>query len=555
MATVDTTLARARTHHKKGEFARARELCRDVLQRYPKNSKARALLSRLPESAPSQDLLEKLIAAHKSGHTALVAEQAARLLPIYPDSYVLWQIHGGVLLELGAFQQAEDSLRRAMDLRPDLPEARVNHSVALRALGRSPEAESQSRMALTLAPGHTGAMIELAAAVADRGNLSEAADICKAVIAVQPDTALAHNIVGVAAHEEGRFAEAEAACARAVQIDPEFAEAHRNLAAFKDWKGEDTHLAQMQALYEAPTLSPMNRARICHALFSAWDKMNQPDRAWPFLREGNALRKALAGYDISQDTALFDRLGAQEIAPLQGVGSAPVAPIFILGMPRSGTTLVEQIVSAHSQVKGAGELSLAGDLGRGFLNGAGVTASGLKRFREDYLAGLAEVSEGLPFVTDKMPHNFRLTPLICAALPEARVLHVVRDARSVCWSNLKQYFTAQSLGYCNDPADVVAYHGLYRNWMKRCEQAWPGRVRRLNYGALTSAPETQTRALIADLGLDWEGACLAPQNNPRRVHTASAGQVRDKIHPERPDEWRRYEAWLGEIFAALPEDS
>lgn len=555
MAKVEAVLARARSHERKGDTAGARALCRDVLLRYPGNARARALIARLPEAAPSQELLEKLVEAHKAGQTLLVAEQAARLLPIYPESYVLWQIHGGVLLELGAYAQAETSLARAAELRPDLAEARVNHSVALRAVGRVDLAEAEARVALRLSPGHAGATMELAAVLADRGDLPEAASLCREVIAQAPEVAVAHNILGVAAYEEGRFDEAQICYARAVASAPGFAEAHRNLAELKPWHEEDAQLAQMLALHEDPAQSPMDRARICFGLFHAFDKLGQPERAWPYLEQGNAQRKALMGYDISQDRALFERLGTLEATPIKDVAPAPVVPIFILGMPRSGTTLTEQIVSSHAQVAGAGELSLFADLARDFLSGAPVTEEALQDLRRGYLQGLAAVGGGARYVTDKMPHNFCFLRLICAALPEARIVHVVRDAPSVCWSNLRQYFTAQSLGYCYDLEDVVAYHGLYRDWTDRCEAEWPGRVRRLDHAALTADPEAETRALIADLGLEWDTACLAPQDNRRRVHTASAGQVRQAVYKAAPDAWAPYAPWVGKAFARLHVDS
>jgi tetratricopeptide (TPR) repeat protein len=555
MATVESTLAQARAHQKKGRMDRARSLCRDVLYRYPGNARARALLSNLPEPAPSQQLLDRLVEAHKAGHTALVAEQAARLLPIYPESYVLWQIHGAVLLGLGAYALAEESLRRAVELRPDLPEARVNHTVALRATGQLAEAERQARLAVSLAPGHCGALMELASVLTDLGCLPEAETLCRGLLERQPDVAVAHNILGVAALEKGRLEEAEACYARAVDLAPGFAEAHRNLSDLKTWTQDDAHLAQMQALYDDPAVVPPDRARLCFALFTAWDRLGHPDRAWPFLAQGNALRKTLIGYDFSQDLALFGHLTALDVQPLAGVAPAGVTPIFIVGMPRSGTTLTEQIISAHPEVSGAGGTTLIADLARDFLTGIPATEERLRQFRKACLAGLARGADGARFVTDKMPQNFCFLPLICAALPEARIVHVERDAAAVCWSNLRQCFATQAHGYCYDPEDLVAYHALYLNWMSRCDSDWPGRLRRLDYEALMADQEGETRALIADLGLEWHEACLSPQATRRSVDRASAAQVSKAVYAARSDAWRPYAPWLGEIFARLPADS
>lgn len=554
MASVETLLFRARKSEVKGDLALAKALCRDVLARFPRNTRARNLLGRLPEVAPSNEVLEQLIAAHKAGQSLLVAEQVAQLLPVYPESHALWQIHGGVLLELGAYGPAETSLAQAVNLRPDLAEAWLNHSVALRSNGQMKRAEQQARTALEIAPGHAGAMMELASVLADRGNLPEASKLCRTVLAQTPRVAVAHSILGIAAFEEGRFDEARACHERAIEIAPAFAEAHRNLSSLKRWTCEDAQLSRMLTLHKDPKLSTMDRVRICFGLFDAFDKLGQPDRAWAYLEEGNTLRKALMGYDISQDRVLFDQLHLLNVAPLTDVDPAPVLPVFVLGMPRSGTTLTEQILSAHHQVTGAGELPLLGELVRELLTGTAITQRNLQKLRDRYLSGLAAQAEGAPIVIDKMPHNFCYLPLICAALPEARIVHVVREAASVCWSNLRQYFSAASLGYCYDLDDVAEYHWLYRTWTAKCEADWPGRIRRLDYATLTAHPERETRALVEDLGLTWDLACLSPQDNERRIHTASAVQVRNPVYPARTDAWAPYAPWVGEVLGQLRAD-
>ena len=210
-----------------------------------------------------------------------------------------------------------------------------------------------------------------------------------------------------------------------------------------------------------------------------------------------------------------------------------MVPVFILGMPRSGTTLAEQIVSAHPEVTGAGELGVVNALAQPFLSGAAAPdAAALAAFRESYLQSVGLRAEGRRFVTDKMPHNFRYIGLIAAALPEARIVHVTRRPEAVCWSNLAHYFVSEGLGYANDPDDVAAYHGLYRELMAFWGARWPGRIRRLDYEALVKAPEAETRAR-ATAGLYRQFPVVAALRTvPRRCISPPAGD-RGFLKPRR----------------------
>jgi hypothetical protein len=204
-------------------------------------------------------------------------------------------------------------------------------------------------------------------------------------------------------------------------------------------------------------------------------------------------------------------------------------------MPRSGTTLVEQIISAHRDVVGAGELKyvrkLWGKIGQGLEP---PDPEGLEGFRCTYLQQIARLADGKPFVTDKLPHNFLHIGLICNALPEAKIAHVSRNSAATCWSNYKQYFAEYGLGYSCSLEDVVAYYRQYRD-----------------YDELTKDQENQSRALIDHLGLDWDAACLSPHKNTRSVRTASQQQVRQAVYTGSSETWRKYEPFLDGAFEPL----
>ncbi|MDA9798054.1 sulfotransferase [Luminiphilus sp.] len=227
-------------------------------------------------------------------------------------------------------------------------------------------------------------------------------------------------------------------------------------------------------------------------------------------------------------------------------------PIFIVGMPRSGTTLVEQIISSHSQVTGAGELSFADQFGAAIANGLSeANDESLLNFRGKYLNKLQNVSNGNLIVTDKMPQNFRYIGLLAAAFPEAKIVHVKRNSAAVCWANYKQYFRSKNIGYCYAIDDVLSYYKLYENLMEFWAKRLSKRIYNLDYELLTVNQESETRQLIEYLGLDWDENCLSPQNNTRSVATASTLQVRQKVYQGSSEQWKKYEPFLNGAFDGL----
>ena len=289
-----------------------------------------------------------------------------------------------------------------------------------------------------------------------------------------------------------------------------------------------------------------------------YDDIGDIDKSFSCLTKGNSLRKQLLNYSIDKDKSIFSKLKITQpylFKTLLDVkaDSIEATPIFILGMPRSGTTLVEQIISSHSEVLGAGELNHVSLLGLNLLmDPKAINSAAISEFRNKYLLELSKVADGKPFVTDKMPQNFCFIPLIYAAFPEAKIVHVERNAAATCWSNFKQYFVSNSLGYCYDLKDVVEYYKLYKDLMKLWQSQYGDRIYNLNYESLTTDQENQTRKLIEHLDLNWEDACLSPQENKRSVRTASNQQVRQKVYQGSSEAWRKYEPYLNGAFDSLP---
>ena len=333
-------------------------------------------------------------------------------------------------------------------------------------------------------------------------------------------------------------------------MKPDYAEAHRHLTTMKRYESQDEHYLKMRELYLDESTS---EERLCHINFGlakACEDLGNFEQAYAHYNEGNALRKKLIKYDISKDIELFKliksnypRISQNSLDSDNSVKTTK--PIFIVGMPRSGTTLVEQIISSHSHVTGAGELPFAYQFGRLLARGSSeINNASLLDFRENYLKKLQNIAKGNLIVTDKMPQNFLYIGLIFAAFPEAKIVHVKRNPAAVCWANYKQFFESKNLGYCYVLDDVIRYYRLYENLMEFWGNSFGTRIYNLDYELLTVSQENETHRLIDYLGLGWDEKCLSPQDNTRSVATASNMQVRKKVYQNSSQQWKKYEPFL-----------
>ena len=374
---------------------------------------------------------------------------------------------------------------------------------------------------------------------------------------MKPDFAEAHYNLGITLQELGRLDEALASYKQAIALKPDFAEAHRMLTSIKKFDAQDEQYSKMLRIYLNEDISIEQRCHINFALAKACEDLGNIEKAYTYYSEGNELRKKILNYDINQDVELFQKLKSSypkiEKNSLEPDNlSKSLMPIFIIGMPRSGTTLVEQIISSHLQVTGAGELNFAKQFGAAIATGiTEVNNQSLLDLRHNYLNKLQNVSNGNLIVTDKMPQNFRYIGLLAAAFPEAKIVHVKRNPAAVCWANYKQYFVSKNIGYCYAIDDVISYYKLYENLMDFWTSTLSKRIYNLDYEQLTVNQENETRQLIEYLGLDWDESCLSPQKNKRRVTTASNSQVRQKVYQGSSEQWKKYKPFLNGAFDGL----
>ena len=533
---------------------------------------------------PTQECLDSLLQHYEAGSFADAERLARNLIADFPGHQFGWKVLGAVLRQTGKLKEALGPLQEAISLSPADAEAHNNLGVALKGLGRLEDAESSFRKALSYEPIFTSAHYNLALVLLECDDLRGAKQSCLSAIELDPDFPEAHNNLGViykglgesnhsiasyitaiglrplyaeaqnnlaiVYKELGKISSAESLWLQAIASKPNFAEAHHHLAKIKKFDVRDAQFLQMHELYRERALSSEQHCHICFALAKASEDLGDLVAAYAFYEEANALRRELLGHDQEAQVELFSRLKSHyskiaSISPGQKREAGDLVPIFIVGLPRSGTTLVEQIISSHSDVTAGGELPFVARLGGELATGqVAATPGALHRFREQYLSELSGRSGGKPYFTDKMPLNFRFLGLIVAAFPEAKVIHVKRDPSAVCWANYAQYFETKGLTFCYDLADILHYHQLYQDQMNYWRHELPTKIYDLSYESLTVDPEHETRELVSHLGLEWQEACLSPQDNRRTVATASNAQVRKKIYRGSSDRWKRYRPFL-----------
>ena len=478
--------------------------------------------------------------------------------PDYADAY---NNMGNVLKDQGKLDEAITSFKKALFLKPDYADAYNNMGNALKDQGKLDEAITSFKKVLIMKPDYAYAYNNMGVTLQEQGKLDEAITSYNKALIVKPDYADAYNNMGNALKNQGKLEEAIEAYEKALSLKPDHAGVHRNLSSLVKYKPDNTQVAMVGEMIKQSDLKDDDR---CHLQYT-YAKMNEDlgdlDAAYDNYSSGGKLRQKLLSYDFKQDELTFEKIKntgpkLKEFAFSEPFHAATNTPIFILGMPRSGTTLVEQIISSHSEVHGAGELPFLSRLANSNnIYNQTINSDSILEVRKNYLNELEKVSYGKPFVTDKMPQNFLHISFLLKALPEAKVIHVKRDPAATCWSNFKHYFSSKGMGYSYDLKETVNYFRLYQDLMDFWDQQYSDQIYHLDYDKLTVEQEPETRKLIKYLELGWEDDCLSPQKNKRSVRTASQQQVRKKVYTGSSQAWRKFEPYLNGVFDEFEHSS
>nr|WP_283938228.1 tetratricopeptide repeat-containing sulfotransferase family protein [Sphingomonas brevis] len=461
---------------------------------------------------------------------------------------------------IGRLNDSETLLRRALEIAPNFHPARTNLAMVLGRLGRPNEALELLDELFEAEPESVRNVNLKAATLGRLGDFQNAIQLYEQVIAHAPSQPRVWMSYGHVLKTVGRLEEGIAAYRKALDLNPTAGEAWWSLANLKTVRFTEEDIAAMQRALASADLRDDDRFHLDFALGKAFHDAERGEEAFAHYSAGNALRRKYHPFRQSDVAQLVDRsiefFTAEVLAGLGGCDAPD--PIFVVGMPRAGSTLVEQIISSHSQVEGLSELqdmpALAREGGRRYP--IGITALGAderRRSGEDYLmrASVQRRTER-PYFIDKLPNNWMFVPFIHMILPNAKIIDARRHPLGCCMSNFRQHF-ARGQDYTYSLGDLGHFYANYVRLMAHVDTVLPGRVHRVIYERMVDDTEAEVRALLDYCGLEFEPQCLEFHKTERAVRTPSSEQVRQPIYRDATGEWQRYEKYLGPLKEALGE--
>jgi tetratricopeptide (TPR) repeat protein len=568
-----------------------------ILQEMGRYDASRACLDKVLEWQPDNaELLNNLgNTCMRQGETVLAERYWRRALELRPGYAQAHSNLGKLLGERGRHDEAVAHGRRAVEIEPQFAEGYINLAGAEKSRGRDDEALRWLNALLAFHPGHATALASRAVVLTGLERLPEALEAAQRALAAAPESAEAqvalagalkalgredealHAYARAAAlpgtkaeealiaraallMEMGRKADAEAAFERALEAFPRSASAWHSRADMHRFSAGDPLIARMQALFErGDDLLPNDRMALHFALGKALLDAGESAQAFVHLDAGNALKRATFDYAPQTASALVERTiegcSAARLHALGGLGLDAELPVFVVGMPRSGTTLTEQILASHPQVRGAGELSALTRLVSGLAGDpqalARLDAARLRELGNAYLEVVRPLAGGARHVVDKMPSNFFYAGLIHLMFPRARIIHCRRDAVDTCLSCYTKLFGGEQR-FAFDQRELGLFHLDYQRLMAHWRAVLPPScLLEVDYEAVVDDLEGQARRMLEFLGLPWDPACLDFHRTARTVRTASVNQVREPLYKTSAGRWRRHAAELGPLLEAL----
>ena len=498
-----------------------------------------------------------------------VAEQLLREhLKKHPTDVPAIRMLAEVAARLGRLGDAEALLERCLELAPGFSAARQNYALVLHRQNKTLEALAEVDRLLAEDPRNPGSRNLKAVALSRIGEYEQSLRVYREVLAEYPKQAKVWMSYGHALKTAGQRQESIDAYRASIGLAPNLGEAYWSLANLKTFRFDGTDIAAMRAQLERGDLSVEDRFHFHFALGKALEDAHDYATSFEHYAEGNRLRRSVVHYDADRTSAIVRRSRAlfsgSFFSDRAGAGARDADPIFVIGLPRSGSTLVEQILASHSLVEGTMELPDVTAIVQGLNDSRAHDAASrypevVQSLGRDELQALGarylrqtriQRKTSAPFFIDKMPNNWAHVGLIHLMLPNAKIIDARRHPLSCCFSGFKQHF-ARGQHFSYSLEDIGRYYRDYVELMAHFDQVLPGRIHRVIYERMVEDTETEVRRLLEYCGLPFEDGCLRFYENERAVRTASSEQVRQPIFRDSVEQWRNYEPWLGPLKVAL----
>ena len=476
---------------------------------------------------------------------------------------------GNMLTQKGQINQSIEHLNLAINLDPKFAEAHNNLGLANMELNKLSECINNFLLAIECNPQYEGAYINLGRVYRELNEYDNEVNCYKKFLKNKPNASKILVQLGRAYSHRGENKLAIDCFESSLNINPESFSAYFELANEPEYKLKKEQVAKMESFAENDELNEEDKINMNYALALIYEKNEDSDKLFSSLHQANSMRKKFFNYTLHDDEKKLNNLrdfyqGTTKTKELKLNGkSKSKNPIFIVGMPRSGSSLIEQILSSHHNVYGGGELQIFRKILypwiNTFLNDRGSFQKIIKdkncyeSIRNEYLESIDRLDFNETFFTDKALLNFQRIGLILRAIPESKVIHIKRDPMAVCWSNFKTNFAQRGIAFSNNLDDLVGFYKLYEEQMNFWHSEFPNQIYDLKYESMTKNQTIETEKLLSFCSLDWDENCLHFYKNKLPVKTASKYQVRKKIYSGSSDAWKKYENYLEPLIKGFKD--
>ena len=513
--------------------------------------------------------IQSAVNIFKSGNLSKAEQVSKKLIKANPDVVFLYNLLGLILSGQGKSEQAIECYERGIKIDPNF--AMIYNNLALLFVSRQSssdmkKAENYYKKSISLNEKIAEPHSNLGSLYNFRGKYKDAVDCYKKALSINSKFSAAHFNLGTVFITTGKFIEARKHLLEAIKLNPNFIQAHGTLSRITRYTDNDEHFKVLKNLHKNINVSNIQgRIDLGFALGKAYEDIKNFDKSFICYKEANSLCRKKISFSLTGENKKFkdikDIFNEKLFNKFCDSGSKNSSSIFILGMPRSGTTLTEQILSSHPKVFGADEVETIPylikknfrdhNLRLFFDDIINFDKENLRKIGDEYISKMMDFSNNSEKTTDKLPINFLSIGLIKLILPNSKIVHCFRNSRDNIFSIFKNNFTTNKVNYAYDLNEIIEYYNLYHDLMSYWNTILPNFIYNIKYESLISNTESEIRDLLKFCELEWTKDCLSFYNNKRPIKTASDTQARNKIYRTSVDSWKNYEIHLSEYFVKL----
>ena len=513
--------------------------------------------------------IQSVVDIYKSGNLSKAEHLTKKLISNNPKVVFLYNLLGLILVEQKKTDQGMKWYEKGIKIDPNF--AMIYNNIGLLFFERKTsdnikKAENFYKKAISLDKKIPEPQNNLGNLYNYVDKVKEAIDCYKKAIDINSKFSYAYHNLGSAYVSVGKFNEAKKNFKQSIKLNPDFTVTHRSLSRITKYTNNDAHFKELKKIYrKANSNDSEKKIELGYALGKAYEDTKNFDKSFSHYKEANFLQRKKIDFSLKLEKKKFKEIkntyNKKLLDNYKNTGSSDSSPIFIIGMPRSCTTLVEQILSSHNKVYGADELEFIPDLVKKNFGDKNLSLffeeiinfdkNNLKKIGDEYIAKIKDISNESERVTDKLPINFLYIGFIKLILPKSKIVHCYRNPKDNCLSIFKNQFSSGKIKFAYEMSEIVDYYNLYNDLMKYWNNLLPNFIFDIKYENLISDTKAEIKNLLSYCALDWSNDCLNFYNNKRQIKTASDVQARSRIYTSSIDSWRNYEKYLSKYFTKL----